>query len=164
MRAARLGEACRVPRSLRAERNEKQQRYHQRHEHGIEVGWSHRDLAHPQRVDGERVERAEQHRAGGGGKQQIVDEQQRLPRDDLECAAGGDPGSARHEKRQRAADHEREQDEDEDAAARVGCECVHRGEHARAHQERPQQRERECGDREQQRPALQRAALFSHCE
>ena len=46
----------------------------------------------------------------------------------------------------------------------IGRERVHGGEHARAHEEGAQQREREGRDGEQHRPRLERAALLSHRE
>ena len=43
----------------------KTERRHQRHEHGVEVGRADRDLAEAERVEEQRIERAEQHRAAG---------------------------------------------------------------------------------------------------
>jgi len=53
------------------------------------------------------------------------------------------------EQREGTADEQDEDHEDEAAAQRIGCECVDRGEHARAHQEGADQRQREGEDREQ---------------
>ena len=46
--------------------------------------------------------------------------------------------------------------------ARIDGEGVHRGQHARAHQERADQRQREGDDRQQDGPAFQRVALLHH--
>ncbi len=44
----------------------------------------------------------------------------------------------------------------------IGREGVHRGQHAGADQEGAEQRQRECRDRQQHRPALEHAALLGH--
>ena len=55
-----------------------------------------------------------------------------------------------------------EEREDEQAARRIARERVHRLDDAGAHQERSEQRQRERGDRQQQRPALEQPALLRH--
>lgn len=69
-------------------------RRHQRHEGGVEVGRSHRNLAQAQGVEQQRVEGAEQHRRAGHGKQRVVGQQGGVARYQLEVAAALQPRGA----------------------------------------------------------------------
>ena len=61
---------------------------------------------------------------------------------------------------QRSADEHGENAQNEHAAARVGRKSMHRRQNAGAHQECAEKRQRECEDRQKQRPDLQRRTLF----
>ena len=132
---------------------------HQRPEGRIEERRADRDLLAGQRLERERIERADEHRGAGGGEQEVVEDERAFARDRREQAALLQERRAPREQREAAADEAHEDRQDEHAARRIGGEGVHRGEHARAHQERPDQRERERHDREQDRPYLEGVAL-----
>ena len=113
-------------------------------------------LPSAERIDEQRIQRAEQHRspprrpAARCWRAATI---RARPASNLPPSA--DLRRAPRVQHQRAADDEREEREDEHAALRIGRERVHRSQHARAHQERAEQRQRERGDREQHRPALE---------
>ena len=86
---------------------QEQRRHHQRHEHGLEVRRADRDLAHAERVERERIQRAEQHRAGGDDEHDVVREQHRLARDGSNAPPSPTRGARSANSEQRAADHDR---------------------------------------------------------
>ena len=147
-----LGQLGLLPARDRADRHEEHGGHHQRHEHGLEVRRADRDLAQSERIQKQRVERAEHHRACGDRQHHVVHQQHRLARDQLEASAEADLGRAPGEQRERGAGHQREKGKDEDAALGIGGERVHRGQHARAHQEGAEQRQREGENRQQHGP------------
>ena len=159
-----LGQAGALPARERADSHQEQRRRHQRHEHRLEVRRAHRDLAGAERVERERVERAEHHRGSGDGEQHIVPEQRRLARSELEAAAQADARSAPCEQHERPADEQHEQREDEHAARRIHRESVHRGQHAGANEESSKQAKREGDDGEQHGPAAEGSPLLGHGE
>ena len=115
-----------------------------------------------QRFERERIEGADEDGRAGAGQKQIVEDQRAFARDRREQAALLEQRRAPRIKHERAADEGDQDGENENAAPRIGGEDVHRGEHARAHQEGADQRQREGEDGEQDGPDLERAALFHH--
>ncbi len=88
-----------------------------------------------QRLEHQRVERADEHGARRRREEQVVEDERALAADRGEDAARRQRPGAEREEGQRAADEEGEDGEDEDAARRVRGEGVHRGEDARADEE-----------------------------
>ena len=78
---AQLSHRGRLPTGQRADAHQQHDRRHQRHEDGLEVGRADRDLAQVQRVERQRVQRAQHDRAGGHRQQHVVAQQQGLTRD-----------------------------------------------------------------------------------
>ena len=76
-----------LPGQHRAERHGDEQRHHQRHEGGVEEGRPDRDLGAADRVQDQRIERAQEHGGAGGRQQQVVRAQPALARDRREQAA-----------------------------------------------------------------------------
>ncbi len=85
-----VGQGRLLPARERADAHQEDERRHQRNEHGVEVRRADRDLAEVQRIEEQRVERAEQHRARGGDQQHVVREQHRFARHGVEAAAAAD--------------------------------------------------------------------------
>ena len=142
--------------------HQEQGRRHQRYEHGIEIRWADRQLAHAQGVDHQRVHGAQQHCGCSHDQQHIVGQQHGLAGYRLEAAAQPDPGCPPGEQRQRATDHDAEEGQDENPARRVGGKRVYRTQHAGAHDERSQQGQGKREYRQQRRPHLEAASFFSN--
>jgi hypothetical protein len=73
-----------LPARDRSHAHQEHQRRHDRHEHRVEVRRAHRDLAEIEGVEEQRIERAQQDRAGGDHEQQVVQQQGRFARDRIE--------------------------------------------------------------------------------
>ena len=71
-----LGNAGVLPARERTDAHEEERRRHERHEHRLEVRRPDRDLAHAERVDQQRIKRAEEYRAGGSDEEHVVREQE----------------------------------------------------------------------------------------
>ena len=95
-----------------------------------------------------------------GDEEEVVEDERALAADRREEPALLHLRRADRKERERAADEKRQDGEDEDAARRVGGEGMHRCQHAGAHQERAEQRQREGEDGEEHGPHLERAALL----
>ena len=149
-----------LPGEERPERQRQQQRHHQRPERPIEVRRADGDLVAGQRFEQQRIERADQHGGARRRQQDVVEDEGAFAADGREDAALAQIARAPGEQRQAAAGEQRHDGEDENAALRIDGEGVHRGEHARAHEEGAHQRQREGEDGEQHRPHLQRVALL----
>ena len=122
-----------------------------------------RNLRAGQRFERERIERADENGGAGGGQKQIVEHQRAFARDRREQTALLQQRRAPGDRAPAPPPMNSDEDgQDEDAAPRIDREGVHRGEHARAHQERADQRQREGEDRQQDGPDLERAALLHH--
>ena len=152
-RCARPG-GRRASRQQRADGDRHQQRHHHRAEGGVEVGGPDRDLVAADRVEDQRIERAEQHRGAAAASSRLFSTSAPSRRDRREQAASLQSRRPQGVQRQRAADREHEQQQDEHAALGIDGEGVHRGQHARAHQEGADQRQREGDDRQQDGPAF----------
>ena len=101
-----LGQAGALPARERADAHEEQRRRHERHEHGLEVRRPDRDLARAERVERERIERAEEHRARGAASSTLFAEQQRFARHGSKAPPSADARGAPGIERQRAADEQ----------------------------------------------------------
>ena len=105
--AGQFGELGLLPARERADAHQEQHRRHQRHEHRVEVRRADRDLAEAQRVDQQRIQRAEQHRrrrrrpAARCWPAAAIRARRRPKR-----PPSADLGRAPGEQRQRAADHD----------------------------------------------------------
>ena len=148
------------PAEKRPERHGQQQRHKQRAEGGVEERRPDGNLGAGQRFQRQRIKRANENRGAGAGQEQIIEDQRAFARDRCEQATPLEERRAPRIKRQRAANKADENRENENAAPRIGGEGMHRGEHARSHQEGADQRQREGEDREQDGPDLERAALL----
>ena len=84
---------------------------------GVEVGRADRDLGAADRVQDQRVERAEQHGRSRGREQEVVEQQAALARDRRRTRRRPARRRAPGEERQRAADRDHEQRQDEDRRA-----------------------------------------------
>ena len=162
--AEQLKQVVALPSHEGADHHEKDHRDHDRDEYRLEVRRTDGDLAETQRVDEQRVEGAQKYRRGSHCQQDVIDQQHGLARHGVELASAAERRCPPGEEQQRDADHEYQQGEDVHAASRVGCEGVYRGEHAGAHQEGAEQREREGRNRKQYGPALERTSFFGDCE
>src|SRR5262249_54296322 len=151
-----------LPAEQRPKRHDQQERHEQRTESRIEEGRADRDLLAGQRFERERIKRADENRRARAGQKQIIEDQRALARDRREQAALFEERPAPSIEHERAADKGHQDGEDENAASRIGGERMHRGEHARSHQEGSDQRQRESKDRKQDRPHFERTALFHH--
>lgn len=136
-----LGERGFLPASEGGDAHQKQDRRHERREDGVEIRWPDRNFANAERIDEQRVERAEQNRGSGDNQQYVVGEQQGFAGNQIEAPAEADLGRPPGEQRQRTADDRDQEDQDEDTSCRVGGKGVHRGQHAGADQEGAEQRQ-----------------------
>ena len=124
---------------------------------------SHRHRLHAQRIVDQRRQRADEHHRAGEHQQDVVVEQEGLARRAVEAgrrlqqrrAPGCTASSAPPIMITRNARMN---------MPRVGSAAkrMHRHQHAGAHQERAEQAQREREDGQQQRPALEQAALLGH--
>ena len=153
-----------LPAGVHADGEQCEQRQHRHDEDLIEVWRPDRDLSEAERFKKERIERADQDQAGRDHQQDVIEYQERLARHGFEPAARAQRRPAPGIERQRAADAHAEKGQDEEPAAGVACERVHGYEHAGSDQERPEQGQRECQDRQQQRPAAEQPTLLGHRE
>ena len=153
-------EVAAFPGEKRTERHGSQKRHHQWSEGHVEERRADRDLVAGDSLDQQRVKRTDQNCRGGGRQKKIVEDQRAFPGDRVEQASGRQRRSPPGEKRQRPADEDHQDGEDEHAAGRIGGEGMDGGEHPGAHQKRAEKRERECQDRQKQRPDLQGRPLF----
>ena len=144
------------------ERHRDQQRDEQRPEGEIEERRADRNLVAGERLEHQRIERADENGRAGGRQKQIVEHQRAFPRDRREQAALLEQRRAPGEQREAAADEHHQDHQDEQAARRIVREGMNRRQHARAHQERADQRQREGEDRQQNGPHLERIPLFHH--
>src|SRR4029077_15917564 len=101
-----------------------------------------RDLLAGQGFERERIERADKNRSARTGQKQIIEDKRALARDRREQAALFEQRRAPSVEHERAADEGDQNGEDENAAARIGGEGMHRGEHTRSYQEGSDQRQR----------------------
>ena len=160
--ARQFGDAVALPAGKRAYHHEDQDRHHDRNKHGVEVGRAHRQLAQVERIDDQRVQRAQQHRGGCRGHEDVVDQQEGFTRDQGERAAGADLAGPHGKQRERAAHHDKQKNQDEDAAPGVGGKGVDRGQHPRPDQEGAQQAERERRDGQDDGPVAEQAAFLGN--
>ena len=161
------GERLRIgvlPAGERTHAHQEHARQHERTEDGVKVRGADRDLACVERVEEERIERAEKHGTHGHDEQHVVDEEHRLAGDEREVAAQTHRRGAPCKEQEREADDDDEEGQNEETALGVGREGVHRGEHAGAHEEGAEERERERQDREEHRPDAEATALFGDGE
>src|SRR5215467_15645546 len=151
-----------LPRQQRSERNGEQQRNEQRPEGRVEERRPDRDLVAGQRLERERIKRSDKDRGAGAQQEQIVQNQRSFPRNRREQAPLLQERRAYRKQRKPATDEQHQDHQNEQAARRVGREGMDRGQDARAHQEGPDQRQREREDRQQDGPDLERVALLHH--
>ncbi len=149
-----------LPTEQRPEGQCQEQRDHQRHEGQVEERCADRNFVARQRFERERIERADEDGRHCGDEEEVVEDERALAADRREKPALFHLRRTDREERQRAADEEHQDGEDEDAARRIGGEGVHRGQHAGAHEEGAEQRQREGEDGEKHCPHFERAALF----
>ncbi len=133
-----------------------------RTERQVEERSADRNLLTGQRLQRQRIKRSDEHRRARGGQQQIVEHQRALARDRREQAALRQLRCAPGIQREAAADEDAKNGEDEHAAGRIGGKSMHRCQHAGAHEERAQQRQRERENCKQDGPDLQRIPLLHH--
>ncbi len=95
------------PAEQRPERHGQQQRHEQRAERGVEERRPDRNLGAGQRLQRQRIKRADEHRGAGAGQEQIVEDQRALARDRREQATLLEERRAPRIKRQRAANESR---------------------------------------------------------
>ncbi len=84
----------------------------------LKKGGSDRDFVAGQRLERERIERADEHRGAGRGEQEIVEHERALAADRGEQSALREKRSAPGEQGERPADKDAHDGEDEDAARR----------------------------------------------
>src|SRR5204863_10213645 len=99
----------------RPERHDNEERQDERREGEIEERRPDRDLVAGQRLERERIERADEHRGARRGEQEIVEDEASLATDRGEQSALGEQRRAPGEQRQRAADEDAQDGKDEDA-------------------------------------------------
>ena len=73
---AQLGDAVTFPAGKGAHHHEQQDRHHDWHKDGVEVGRADRQLAQVQRIDDQRIQGSQQHGGGRGGHQNVVEQQE----------------------------------------------------------------------------------------
>ena len=151
-----------LPREREAERRGKAGGEQQHAAGEIEEGHADGDLLAGQLLERERVQGTEQYGRARGRQEQIVDDEGALARDRREQAALLEHRRAPGEEGERTANEHRQNREDENAATGIVGEGVHRGEHARTHEKRAEQRKGKGEDSEKDRPDLQRVALLHH--
>ena len=125
-----------------------------------EIGRADRDLGAGDGIERQRIERADEHRGAGRDEEDIVEQQRGVLAHRLERGPAFQLGRAPGEQRQRPADGEHQHAQDIDAAFGIVGEGMHRGEHARAHQEGADQAKRKAADGQQQRPGAKGAGAF----
>ena len=108
--------------------------------------------------------RAPQHQPGDAHQNHVVHQQEELAREQLETARRIQLRRPPRVQGQRAADGQHQEGEDVQAAGRIGGERMHRDQHAGAHQEGSDQAQGEREYGQQQRPALEDAALLGDAE
>ena len=130
-----------LPAGHRTDGHQEDERKHQRTEHGVKVRRSDRDLAGVERVEEERIERAEKHGAHRDDQKHVVDEQHRLAGDEREVAAEPHRRRTPCKEQERETDHDDEEGENEEAAFRIARKRMHRSQHAGANEEGAEERE-----------------------
>ncbi|MPN03484.1 hypothetical protein SDC9_150714 [bioreactor metagenome] len=130
-----------LPAQEGAEHHQHHDRRHQGYEHGLEVGRANRDLAKVQGIEEQRIQCAKQHRSRHHRQQHIVAQQGGITRHQPERTATGQLGRTPGIQQQGNANDDHQQGQDEHAPGRISGECMHTGDHPRAHQEGPQQRQ-----------------------
>ena len=149
-----------VPRELRADAHEEEERERERHLDTIEVRSADRELRAGDRFGDERVERAEQDRQGRRDEDDVLEEEHGLARE-----RRADPahiGESRHPPQQKADGEHDDRDEvaEEHRTKRALSERVHGVHDPASREERPEDRERERRDDERQIPGTKQAALL----
>src|SRR5262249_9635750 len=137
-----------LPGEQRTERNGDEERDEQRAEGGVEERRTDGDFLAGERFERQRIEGADEDRRARAHQEQIVEHQRTFARNRREQAALLEQRRAQRKQGEAAADEQHQDRQDEDAAHRIGGKGVHRGEHARAHQEGSDQRKREGEDRQ----------------
>ena len=89
--------AVTFPAGITANHHEEHDGRHDRCKHGVEVRWAHRQLAQIERVNDQWVQCAQQHSCRSCGEQDIVDQQERLARDQCERPSGAHFAGTRSE-------------------------------------------------------------------
>ena len=158
----RRAKVAALPGEHLADRHQKRKRQSDRDQHRVEERRADGDLLARDRLQRERIKRADDDRRAAGGQQQIIHNERAFARDRREQAADGERSGAQRKERQRAADEEDEDRKNKDAAIGIAGESVDGSEHARAHEEGAEKREREGENGEKDRPDFQRLALFHH--
>ena len=136
------------------------QQERQRHEEAVEVRAANGNLQiHPfkkQRGDGPH-----QHDRHGGQQQQVIAQQECLAGQRFETGIATQGGCTCGEQRQPPTRNHHKETQDKGTAFRVIGEGMHRGQHARTHQERAQQTHGKSDNRQQHRPGAEHVALFT---
>ena len=121
--------------------HQEHQREHQRTEDRIKVRRPNRNLAGIERIEEERIERAQKDGAHRHHQQNIVDQQHGFARDQCEVAAQTHRWRTPSEKQERKPDHQNQESQNKEAAFRIRSKRMHRRENARTDEEGPQERE-----------------------
>ena len=143
-----LGQGRLFPPGQRRDAHQEQCRRHQRHEHRLEVRRADRQLAKAERIEKQRIQRAEHDGTGSSHQQHVVGQQQGFARNHVEGAAAAHGRRAPGEQQQRSADDQRKEHQNENAAFGVCGKGMHRCQHAGTHEECAQQRHRKRADRQ----------------
>ena len=162
--APQLGRFITTPAHQRPNPHQQRHRRHQPGKHGIEEGFADRNTAQAELFMHQRQQRAQQHHQHRGNQQYVVTQQEGFTRESLMLHPAAHLPTLDGVQQQRTADHNHQIGEDKHTARRIGGKGVHRHQHAGAHQEGPQQTQREGGNRQQHRPGLESPALFGHCQ
>ena len=146
------------------QREEAREHQRQRHEYAVEVRRADGNLLPRGGLVDEWIERADQHRREGQHEQQVVRQQHELPGSPVVASPAARRRRPKAVQRERPADCQHQQPEDEQAALRVRREGMHGRDDAGADDEQAEQRQRKRRDGEEDRPALERAALLGDGE
>ena len=84
------------------------------------------NLVTSDRLDQQRIKRADKNRRCGCRQEQIIQHQSTFPRNGMEQTAGGQRIGADRKQRQGTADKHYQDCQDEHATARIGGKCMHR--------------------------------------
>ena len=145
---------------MHADTDQRNQWQHRNEEHRVEVRRAHRDLAKIEGIHDERPKRAQEDQTRSRDEERVIEQQERFARHRRKATVRLQARRPDRIERQRAHDKEQQQPQHKQPARRVGCERMHRHQHARAHKERAEQTQAEGKDGEQQGPVTEQAPLL----
>ena len=126
-----------LPGRMHTKTNQCRERQGRNEEDGVEVRRPHGDLAHAQRIQKQRIERAEELRRGGHHQQNVVHQQEGFARDQAKASLHRQVPGPNGIKDQRATRYHAQKQQNEQPTGRIGGKRVHGDQDPGANHEPP---------------------------